>query len=67
MITEDPWVLSWVEAKEQSKRMAEIPSFQQPQMGQLHLMMKAYTYLSTEKILCIPSYLIKMTISGMLF
>ena len=40
MITEDPWVLSWVEAKEQSKRMAEIPSFQQPQMGQLHLMMK---------------------------
>ena len=40
MITEDPWVLSWVEAKEQSKRMAEIPPFQQPQMGQLHLMMK---------------------------
>lgn len=40
MITEDPWLLSWVEAKEQSKRMAEILSFQQPQMGQLHLMMK---------------------------
>lgn len=40
MITEDPWLLSWVEAEEQSKRMAEILSFQQPQMGQLHLMMK---------------------------
>lgn len=40
MLTEHACLLSWVEAKEQSKRIAEIPPFRQPQMGHLHLLMK---------------------------
>ena len=42
MLTEHACLLSWVEAKEQSKRMAEISPFRQTQMGHLQLLMKTY-------------------------